>query len=223
MPLNLGGILFSEAIFRPATGTLGPELGERFRRAGHAAVLLITVLRDLALAGGLSEEIARSFCAESVLCAAAAGEVDVVAAYDALPPAPGASFGEARRGAIGERLLVELVNASHYDLAKRSCESLESDSKPWADPVVAVERSMFQRDALFSLAVFGLHCDGSLLIERSRDRFGLVARIIEQSEVETASDLMTDSHIGEINARDRLGDHVPASALRESLSRRVGG
>jgi hypothetical protein len=103
--------------------------------------------------------------------------------------------------------LVELVNASHYDLAMRLCECLDLGWKRWSDPAVEIERTIPQRDALFSLAVLDLQGDVLFSIERGRDRFGLVAMIIERTKTAKACELMAANRMGQIVALDRLGDH----------------
>jgi hypothetical protein len=170
----------------------------------------------------MNVELAWASGAEAIPCAAAVGADNVVAAYTALPPAPDAISGDVRRAAIGTRILVELVNAGHYGLAVRFCEGLDLDAIPWTYPSVEIERSILHRSDLLCLAVLALQCDDLMPIEQNRDRFGPVARIIEQSESGSACDLMAASYVGQIAALGRLGGHDPANALRETSSRQAG-
>jgi 2-polyprenyl-3-methyl-5-hydroxy-6-metoxy-1,4-benzoquinol methylase len=223
IPLALGGLLFADAMVRLATGTSRSKLRDHFLRAAEACELLTAALADLALADGMSEEIAWVSRAEAALCAAASGAHDAITALDFLPAAPDAVSGKVRRDVIAERALVELVNAGHYSLATQLCKTLNLDAKPWTDPAVDTSRSISQRDALFSLAILGLQQDDVRIIARSRDRFALVARMVERSGSTTSDGLVAASRGGEVDALERLGDHEAASALRAMLSPQAGG
>ncbi len=206
MPLNLGGLLYADTILRLASGTDRAELGSRFLRASAAADLLRTALADLAMADGMSEEISWTGRAEAVLCAAAAGAEDVVAQLFALPPAPDAEHGQARRHAIAERSFVTLVNGGHYMRAMSLSRASDFESKAWADPDQVVPRSDSQRDALFCLAVVDAQSDESAIIERSRRRFNRIKQMLETQEGGPAG-LFEAAVRGAEAAAERLGHH----------------
>ncbi len=182
MPLNLGGLLYAGTILRLASGTERVELGSHFLNAAAAADLLRTALADLAMADGMSEEISLTARAEAVLCAAAAGAVDIVEQLSALSFAPDAEHAGTRREVMAERCFVMLVNAGHYALASNvSCAS-KLDSKIWADADQATPRSDSQRDALFCLAVLDAQSDDLTVIERSRRRFNRIRQMLQTPE-----------------------------------------
>ncbi|HEY1933313.1 MAG TPA: methyltransferase domain-containing protein [Acetobacteraceae bacterium] len=178
MPLNLGGVLYADAILRLASGEPRATLGVRFLRAAAAAELLCRALGDLALADGMSEQIAWTARAEAVLCAAAGGAGDIVSQLVKLPPAPDAENGATRRQVIAERAFVELVNAGRRRLAADVATAQSFDAADWANAEVTAARTDSQRDVLFCLAVLDSSHDEPALIERSRDRFRRVQSIL---------------------------------------------
>ncbi len=180
-PLSLGGLLYADAILRLASGEARAGLGQRFLHAASAARRLCLALAELALADGMSEEIAWTAQAEAVLCAAAAGSEDILERLAGLPPGPDAEDGARRRSAITQRALVELVNAGHYALAGTLVDETGLAASSWADPDVTAPRSASERDALFSLAVLESQSDEIPVIERSRHRFNCIRRILESS------------------------------------------
>jgi SAM-dependent methyltransferase len=155
IPLNLGGLLYADAILRLASETERAGLGKRFLAAAAAADLLRIALADLAMADGMSEEIAWTARAEAVLCAAAAGADDILDQLSALKLAPDAAIGAARLGVAVERTLWELVNAGHYGLAVGLIEAALAGDRDWAVPDVSAPwsapRSGSQRDALLAI------------------------------------------------------------------------
>jgi SAM-dependent methyltransferase len=224
MPLSLGGLLYADAIMRLASGTPRAELGKHFLRAATAADLLRTALADLALADGMSEEIAWTSRAEAVLCSAAAGVNDILGQLSALPPAPDAEYGLIRRDVITERALVELVNADHRALAAEVADATGLNTKSWADPDVATTRSPSQRDALFCLAVLDSQQDELSLIERSRSRFNRICQILEKPDRPGEPEgLFSAALRGEVAALERLGRHNASVVLRGTPSDQLDG
>jgi SAM-dependent methyltransferase len=212
IPLNLGGLLYADAILRLASGTERAGLGKRFLAAAAAADLLRIALADLAMADGMSEEIAWTARAEAVLCAAAAGAGDIQAQLAALPPAPDAESGAARRDVITERALVELVNAGHYHLAAELVAATGVDGGAWADPDVSAPRSDSQRDALFCLAILDSQSDETVVIERSRGRFTRIRRTLQTQDGHGGPPGLYEAAVrGEVAACERLGDQGGAT------------
>ena len=217
MPLALGGLLYADTILRLASGTERAELGPDFLKAAAAADLVRIALADLAMADGMSEEISWTARAEAVLCAAAAGAKDILGRVVALPPAPDAEHGHARRDVIAERTLVTLVNAGHYALAMALSRLCDFESKAWADPNLAVPRSDSQRDALFCLAVVDSQSDELAHIKRSRDRFNRIKQMLETEDGHGGpAGLFDAADRGEVAAVARLG-HLEAVADPSSV------
>jgi SAM-dependent methyltransferase len=212
MPLSLGGLLYADAILRLASGTPRAGLAKRFLAAAAAADLLRVALADLAMADGMSEEIAWTARAEAVLCAAAAAAADVQVQLAALPPAPDAESGAARRDVITQRALVELVNAAHYQLAAELVTATGVDAGAWADADVSAPRSDSQRDALFCLAVLDSRSDQAAVIERSRGRFNRVRQMLQTQDGHGGPPGLYEAAVrGEVTARDRLRHHAAAT------------
>ena len=209
MPLSLGGLLYADAIMRLAMGAPRDSLGQQFLRAAAAADLLLRALSDLALADGMSEEIAWTAQAEAILCSAAAGAEDITAQLAALPPAPDPEQGSIKRDAVAERALVELVNTGRYPLGTALVDATGLDTKPWADPDSATPRSDSQRDALFCLAILDSHSEDVPVIERSRRRFTRIKRLLETPENGHGAPhgLFDAADRGEVAALERLSNH----------------
>ena len=211
MPLSLGGLLYADAIMRLASGMPRARLEKIFLRAAAAAELLRDALGNLALADGMSEELAWTARAEAVLCSAAAGTSDVLEKLSALPSAPDAEAGALRREVITERAMVELVNAGHYQLAAELADMTNINTRSWTDPDVATQRSPSQRDALFCLAVLDSQSDNVPEIERSRSRFSRVQQIVSVHDGDNAPAGLFDAACrGEVAALERLGHQAVA-------------
>jgi SAM-dependent methyltransferase len=217
MPLSLGGLLYADAILRLACGTERAELGSSFLRAAAAADLVRIALADLAMADGMSEEIAWTARAEAVLCLAAAGASDVLAQLAALPAAPDAENGQARREVIAERTLVALVNAGHYALAADLSHASGFDSQGWADADQAIPRTDSQRDALFCLAVLDSKSEDPAIIERSRGRFKRIKQMLETQEGQGGPEgLLAAANRGEVAANE-ASEEIAWSARAERV------
>lgn len=214
MPLNLGGLLYADAILRLASGEQRGALRDRFLHAAAAAELLCRALGDLALADGMSEQIAWTGRAEAVLCAAAAGAADIVAQLGKLPPAPDADEGAARRLVIAERAFVELVNAGHYALARDVSAMQHFDAEEWSAADSEMPRTSSQRDVLFCLAVLDSFSDESVLLARGRDRFRRIQAILGAPDAPgTPEGLYVAAGHGEAAAERRLaGSAEPDTA-----------
>jgi SAM-dependent methyltransferase len=224
MPLSLGGLLYATAMLRLAAGESRASLGQCFLQAADAADLLRTALADLALADGMSEELAWVGRAEAVLCAAAAGAEDIVEQWSALPAAPDSESGAVRRDIVAARTLVELVNGGHYPLARRLADLTGFDTTAWADPNVATPRSDLQRDALFCLAMLDLQSDDMDVMERSRARFNRVKQMLETPDGHSGPEgLFAAAGRGEVAALERLGHHDGAAAPSGTPPERING
>jgi hypothetical protein len=224
IPLGLGGLLYADAIMHLASGESRSGLGKSFLLAAEAADLLRIALADLALADGMSEEIAWAARAEAVLCDAAAGANDIVAHFSALPSAPDAEFGAVRRGVIAERALVELVNGAHYALAQELVESIDLNANVWADPHAVVPRSDSQRDALFCLAILDSQSNELSVIERSLHGFTRIKEMLETSDGNGGPEgLFAAAVRGEKAALERLGRQDSAEAPNDTTSTLTDG
>ena len=222
MPLSLGGLLYADAILRLVSGAPRESLGARFLQAASAADLLRDALASLALADGMSEEIAWTARAEAVLCAAAAGVNDIVDRLSALPSELDAESGGMRTEVITERTMVELVNAGHYALATMLAEATGLDTRPWADPATATPRSASQRDALFCLAVVDSQSDELPRIESGRGRFSRVKQMLETPGGNDDPDgLYAAASRGEAAALERLRQRAEPRSPDDALSRRM--
>ncbi len=148
MPLNLCGLLYADAMRRIAAGEGRPGLERRLLLAQKAADTLRRAVSRLAMEDGQAEDLGWVAGAEALLCAAAAGDVEVRARLAELPPAP--TDGTARRTALARRVLVELVNAGRYEpaAAVAAQEGLWDATLTAAGPLDEPER-----DTLFCLAV----------------------------------------------------------------------
>ncbi len=199
IPLNLCLLTYADAMRRLRLGTPRAELESRFAVAAAAADALRRALGWLAMEDGLTEDLGWTAAAESLLCAAAAGQAEP-ARWAALPESPSAPG--RRRGFI-ERALTTLVNAGYYGPAAvlAAAESLDQD--PTAGQI-----SESRRDSLFSLAILDSQADGDA--ESAARRFGRVR-----------DDIAIDHHLfwpalrGELQARRRLGQTQEVAALAE--------
>jgi 2-polyprenyl-3-methyl-5-hydroxy-6-metoxy-1,4-benzoquinol methylase len=215
MPLNLGGLLYADAILRLAAGEPRAGLAGRFRQAAAGARLLRQALADLAMDDGMSQDIAWTAQAEALLCAAAAGADDLQAQLAALPPAPDKQHSATRRQDIVLRALAELVNAGHYERAAELCEATGLNAAAWSDPKVDAPRSDAERDALFCLAVLDATRDEPKLIERSRGRFHRLRLLLGRADGPGVPDGLFQAALqGEADALDRLGRPDDADRLR---------
>ena len=221
MPLSLGGLLYAGAILRLASGASRASQAASFLHAAAAADLLRDALANLTAADGMSEEIAWTARAEAVLCAAAAGEGDILTRLSALPSAPDAEHGASRREVIVERSVVELVNAGHYGLADQLVDAGGLNDKAWADPAMTMARSASQRDALFCLAVLDCRHDEPAVIERGRLRFHRVQHLLEYADAPDG--LLAAAINGEATCHERLRHGAAASAAGGATSWHVAG
>jgi len=178
MPLNLGGLLYADAVLRLASGEPRAWLGEAFRQAAAAAGLLRRALGDLAMDDGMTQAIAWTAHSEALLCAAAAGDADLLGRLSNLPAAPDKRDSARRRQGINERILVELVNHGHYPLARALCAATGLNDQPWSDPDDDRERSDSERDALFGLAILDSQSDQADLALRSHRRFQRLRQLL---------------------------------------------
>ena len=195
MPLNLCGLLYADAMRRLAAGEKRPGLERRLLLAQEAANALRRAVSQLAMEDGQAEDLGWVADAEALLCAAVAGNGEVPARLARLPPAP--TDGAARRFAMARRVLVELVNAGHYDLATTVAtqEGLWDAALTAAGPLDDSER-----DARFCLAV--LDVCGAVPGNPARAR-PCFARV--RMAAAPADGLWWAALRGELQALDQLG------------------
>jgi SAM-dependent methyltransferase len=139
IPLGLGMILFSRAMWLLAHGEARAALRPLFTLAGQAVAVLQNALARRSLVDGLAANIAELAAVELQLCAAEAGEAESVA-------------GLLKRGDViaGWRGFVALVNAGAFTLAAELKNKLLPDL-PGGDLPAGL-----RRDALLSLTNFHL-------------------------------------------------------------------
>ena len=214
IPINLAGILFADAILALASGQARAGLGYRFRQARAAADLLRRTLADLAMDDGMSQDIAWTSQAEELLCAAAAGEDQVLTILAELPEAPSKQYSEQRRQSVAERAFVELVNAEHLYLAEKLSQALGFEGADWADPEFDDLRSVSQRDALFCLAVLGCQQDDPQRIDQACRRFQRLRRLLGGADRPgVPAGLFQAALRGEVASLERLGRHDEAASI----------
>jgi SAM-dependent methyltransferase len=124
MPLNLAGILYATAIAALGTGTPRLAVHPWFTAAAAAAAAVQRAAGELAMADGLSEDLAWVCAAEALLCQAEAPGPDFIAQATALPTAPGAN-GTTRRQGFMSRMAESLRNTGH-DAQATQLENPES-------------------------------------------------------------------------------------------------
>jgi cyclopropane fatty-acyl-phospholipid synthase-like methyltransferase len=223
MPLSLGCLLYADAMRRLAQGEARPALERRLLCAADAADALRRAVAELALEDALSEEVAWTARAEAVLCAAATGCPDIIDRVQALPPFPGGD--EHRPRVIGERALVEVVNAGHHALGAALADAIGWQQEPWANPAYDADPSSLtheQRDVLFCLAVLDLHGSDLHAYERAVRRFASVRRhIVASGKLDASGQAYWSAVQGEMEALDRLGlpdqvGHLLAAARAEA-------
>lgn len=203
MPLNLCGLLYADAMRRIAAGEPRPSLEARLLLAQAAADHMRRAMAEQVMEDGQAEEIGWTAGGEALLCAAVAGDPAVPARLAALPPAP--ANGEARRAAMAQRVLIELVNAGHHALAAE----LAAQERMWdaafaaADPLPEADR-----DALFCLAVLDVSSNAPGNPGRARPRF---ARVREAAP--PGGGLWWAALRGELQALDQLGDGLEARRI----------
>jgi 2-polyprenyl-3-methyl-5-hydroxy-6-metoxy-1,4-benzoquinol methylase len=146
VPLNLGGLLYARGIQRLKEGIARPALEKQFTLAIEAAAAMRRALNAWGMEDGQTEDIGWTASAEALLCAAAAGAMDIAARLAALPRAP--AGGAARRRAVLGRAVGTLVNAGHYGLTREVVQS-EGFGIPAGDAPL----DDGERDLMFSLAV----------------------------------------------------------------------
>jgi len=166
MPLNLCAILYAGAMLDLLHGVPRGEMERAFSLAAQAADTLRGALGQLAMADGLTEDIAWTATAEAILCAAAAGDPEAATRMAALPPCP---VDAARRSGFVQRVLTTLVNAGQYAAAHAlaTAEALLGGAD--SDVDAASVAGDIARDAMFSLGVLDVQPDGDPA--RARRRF----------------------------------------------------
>ena len=154
-----------------------------------------------------------------MLCATCAGAGGISAQLSRKSIAPAAEY-----GAIGQRTLVELVNASHNGLATKRMDAIDLNSKSGADPNMVTLRSTSQRDALGRVTVLYVQRDDPPLIECGRWRFNRVGQIRETPNgLDVPEGSCAASFGGEAAAFERLCHHDAAAALRGASSNHMLG
>lgn len=149
VPLNLGGLLYSRAIRRLASGMPRGALEPLFLLSAEASGAMRRALGELAMEDGQTEDIGWTALAEALLCAADAGGPELAARVVALPAAP--NGGEARKLAVALRVMTNLVNAGKYAAARTLVHDLRLDHAAFVQPAATL--TPVDRDALFCLAI----------------------------------------------------------------------
>ncbi len=180
MPLNLGGLLYADAMLLLAEGQSRNDLTEIFEQAALAAETLSCALEELAMSDAMSAATAWRSHAEAALCAAAAGDGNIVERLDRLAAKqPDASEDMSE---IRLRAFVGLVNGGHYDLANRLADVLMQARPDWADPEFARILSPAERDAAYCLSVLQVQGSDPAMQDASRRRFARLKMLLETRE-----------------------------------------
>ena len=201
VPLNLAGLLYGRGIVLLSGGAGRAGLEALFLLAAEAAAGMRRALGELAMEDGQTEDIGWTAQSEALLCAADAGASGLPARFVALSAAP--NGGMARRGTIGLRAFVHLVNAGHYEAARDFRDQagvlrlLPAADAPLADA---------ERDAVFCLAVLDVQPGGD--VSTALRRFARV-----QAGTPPGSDLWTAALRGELQGMDALGEQARARTL----------
>lgn len=206
MPINLSLLLYGSAIRQLNSGVPRRQLEQRFALAAAAANVLRRALGELAMEDGLTEDIGWTSSAEVLLCAADAGDRNIVARIRELPPSP--SVGEGRRRAIIERALTGLVNAGHYALGR----ALAAAEGLWIDPDVRIPESDSSHDLMFALGILELQKGGNP--GRGRKYFHAVHKAVA-----TRHHLFWPAVRGELQTLVNLGRRQEASTLVTDIVR----
>jgi SAM-dependent methyltransferase len=201
MPLSLGTLLYGSAMLALLTGTPRSELAQRFLLAAKACAVLRRSLGRLAMEDAMAEDIGWTATAEGLLCAAAAGEPDIVSRLIHLPAAP--VNPERRRGVI-ERALTTLVNAGQYGPALELV-----GAEGWLTELPVPETmEASTRDAMFSVGVLWVQPGGDAA--QARERFVLARHGLTEHH-----HLFWPALIGELNALTVMGATAEAAKLAQ--------
>jgi SAM-dependent methyltransferase len=204
MPLNLGGILYADAISQLAAEVPRPCLSARFTLAAQAADAMRRALGELAMEDGMSENIAAVARAEALLCDAATGLVDVpqrLAAH-CVP-------------VLAERAFIAAVNAGHFELGREIAAVAQLNERigDGASGMTAVER-----DTMFCLAVLDVQPHARAWPLRGAQRFAAVLRAC----ADDADHLGAAAARGLNQAIESAGDDELASVALHELGRFAG-
>lgn len=220
IPLNLGPILYAEAIAALLAGAPRPTLSARFAQAEAACAALNRALRELRMDDAQAADIGWTSRMEALICRAAGGDDTVARDLENLSDAPGTQ-GAARRAEARQRVLVALVNAGRYRTAAALAarDGLQEAHFAQQPAAAQVPISRVQADTLFALAVLDIH---HLRDPASaRRRFRRVQRALAPTDgtIPPPDALFWAALRGEFQAADTLGDQLAAfAALEDALA-----
>ncbi len=152
IPLNLGSILYATAMLDLLRGVPRPELRGRFALSAKVSRELRRAVSELAMEDALSEDLAWVADSEALLCAAEAGNSDVLLllpAFAALSPADKRD----RLATLIARCFVTMVTSGHHGLALQFSGHLPRLSE--------LDEQQF-RDVLFCQGTLQLQPGGNL-------------------------------------------------------------
>ena len=218
MPLNLAVILYAGCIRLLNRGASRSDLVGAFAAAAAAADALRQALGKLAMEDGLTEDIGWVSRMEALICLAAAGAPDVARQLAALPQAPGGEQPAQRRAIAVRRVFVALVNAGHYDLARRvaAVERLNDAAFAQQPGLSNVPLETSERDALFCLAVLDLQPPSDLPSAGQRFHRVIGSLVAEGGATPSADALIWSAIRGGLSAADQQND--PAAAFNALLA-----
>ena len=223
MPLSLGALLYADAMRRMAAGELRSRVEPRLLCAADAADALRKAAARWNMEDALSEEIGWFARAEAALSAVEDGDPEMLARFQALPPAPG---GDRRYQSMCGRALVTLVNAGRYEDATSFAEATGLLRAPWTDPPPGSEAeplSEAERNTLFCLAVLEMRDPDLDVCARALWRFHVVRlQIAARAQQPSGRDLYWSAVRGQIQALCRLGFADRVAELLTDAEREAG-
>jgi hypothetical protein len=204
-PLNLGVILYADAMRVLGQGGERAAQQRRFEAAAEALRRLRRAVGDLGMADPLSEEIGWTAQAESLICAASGPPDDALAdRIAALPPAPNQT-GFGRRETMRLQAFVTLVNAAQYESARALTETL---------PELAIPRDRQGRDVVFCRAMLELQPQGDAA--HAIEGFAWLRAKLTEAAPPSNIDMYWSALRGETQALRRLGRDDEATALLDT-------
>jgi SAM-dependent methyltransferase len=209
VPLNLGGLLYADAMLQLADGTSRRDMMEAFDQAAFAAETLIRAVGELAMGDALSAAIAWQAQAEAALCAAAVGHASITHRLQTLETR--GQVGSLQSSEITLRAFVGLVNGEHYELAHQLLETLSPNALDWADPDSSKMLSPVERDAAYCLSVLEVQGSNPITLDVSRRRFARLKTLLEWHDNLRTPGLYEGVLRGEQLAAEKLSAESQAS------------
>lgn len=219
-PLCLGPLLLHRGVQRIHAGESRARLAPLFLAASSAAEALRRALWRIGSDDADAEDCAWAARAEAALCAAEAGETDLLARLADLGPAPGDGGGRDRFGAVQRRCFVTLVNAGRFDPAAALLPEIAGplETRLRQPGTVLADDEL---DALYCLGTLDLQRSGgdpAAALFRLRELRERCAALLSGSRAgRSARTLLWPALAAELLALEMLGRGAEAADLRASL------